>query len=186
MPAFPSPLSPPFDPETEAALMAQMPRGAPVPPLSLFRFFAHHRALSAVMQPFARLLLGRGAALAPRDRELVILRATARAGCAYEWGVHVSFFAARVGIDDETVRATATGSLDALTARDQLLLRAVDALHERATLDDALRSELAGVLDAAEIVELLVLAGWYRTIASVANAAELSPEPWAAVFPVEP
>ncbi|AKF09264.1 carboxymuconolactone decarboxylase family protein [Sandaracinus amylolyticus] len=184
MSRFPDPLSPPYAPEVEAALTEMMPRGAPVPPLALFRFFAHHPALMEVMRPFARVLLGaRGAALAPRDREIVILRATARARCEYEWGVHVAFFASRVGLDDATVRATVHGPIDGLGARDRLLVRAVDALHEDATLDDTLRAELATVLSPEQIVELLVLAGWYRTIACVANGAGLANEPWAPSFP---
>lgn len=180
---FPAPIEPPFTPELEATLASLMPRGTAIPPLSLFRFFAHHPRLVEVMHPFARLLLGRGAALSARDREVVILRATARAGCGYEWGVHVTFFAERVGLDAAAVRATVDGDLGALGERDRLLVRAVDALHERATLDDALRADLAAVLAPDQIVELLVLAGWYRTIACVANGAALPPEPWAAPFP---
>jgi hypothetical protein len=37
---------------------------------------------------------------------IVILRVTGRARCAYEWGVHASVFAARVGLSDDQVRAT--------------------------------------------------------------------------------
>jgi alkylhydroperoxidase family enzyme len=34
-----------------------------------------------------------------------------------------------------------------------------------------------------QLIELLVLAGWYRTISGVINALQLEPEPWAARLP---
>jgi alkylhydroperoxidase family enzyme len=70
-----------------------MPPG--MAPLRLFRTIAHNpRVLEKIR---ASNLLDRGS-LDRRDREIVILRTTARCGCEYEWGVHVAFFSAKVGL----------------------------------------------------------------------------------------
>ena len=102
-----APLDPPYPPALAAALEAMMPPG--VPPLRLFRTLAHNpRILDKIR---ASNLLDRGS-LSRREREIVILRATARAGGEYEWGVHVAFFAAKVGLTDSQVAATVQGDAD--------------------------------------------------------------------------
>ena len=176
-----APLEPPYAPELAAELAAIMPAG--LEPIRLFRTLAHNpRVLRKV-----RLggLLDRGA-LDRRDRELVILRTTARCGCAYEWGVHVAFFAERVGIAAEAVRATARGGADdpAFGPRERALIRLADELHETAQLSDAAYQELAAHFAPDQIVEILALAGFYHAIAFLANALRVEPEPFAPGFPV--
>jgi alkylhydroperoxidase family enzyme len=157
-----------------------MPPG--LPPIRLFRTLAHNpRVLRKV-----RLsnLLDRGS-LERRDRELVVLRTTARCGCAYEWGVHVAFFAERVGLGPEAVRATAHGRADdpAFGPRERALVAMVDELHETARLSDPAYAALAAHFAPAQIVELLVLAGFYHAIAFVANGLGVEPEAFAPGFP---
>ena len=124
-----APLDPPYPPALAAALEAMMPPG--LPPLRLFRTLAHNpRILDKIR---ASNLLDRGS-LPRREREIVILRATARAGGEYEWGVHVAFFAERVGLTPAQVAATARGDAEdpVWSPRDRLLLRLVDQLHDSA------------------------------------------------------
>jgi alkylhydroperoxidase family enzyme len=180
MPPRLAPLEPPYAPELAAELTALMPPG--LEPIRLFRTLAHSpRVLRKV-----RLggLLDRGP-LARRDRELVILRTSARCGCAYEWGVHVAFFAERVGLGAELVRATARGGADdpAFGPRERALVRMADELHETAQLSDAAYRELAEHFAADQIVELLALAGFYHAIAFLANGLGVEPEAFAPGFP---
>jgi alkylhydroperoxidase family enzyme len=171
-----APLEPPYAPEVAATLAAMMPPG--VPPLRLFRTLAHNpRVLEKIR---ASNLLDRGS-IERREREIVILRATARAGAAYEWGVHVAFFAERVGLGREEVAATAHGAADdpAWGPRERLLVRLVDQLHETARIDDALWRELSAAFTPAQRVELVVLAGFYRTISCAVNAFGVEHEPGA-------
>jgi len=42
---------------------------------------------------------------------------------------------------------------------------------------------LADRFDAAELLELIITAGWYRLLSGVINAARIEPEPWAVRFP---
>jgi alkylhydroperoxidase family enzyme len=175
-----APLDPPYPSELAAALEAMMPPG--VPPLRLFRTLAHNpRILDKIR---ASNLLDRGS-LPRREREIVILRATARAGGEYEWGVHVAFFGERVGLTPAQIAATAVAEPDdpAWSPRDRLLLRLVDQLHDSARIDDALWDELAAAFEPAQLVELVVLAGFYRTISCAVNAFAIACEDGAPRLP---
>jgi len=176
-----APLEPPYAAETGAELAAIMPAG--LEPIRLFRTLAHNpRVLRKV-----RLggLLDRGS-VARRDREIVVLRTTARCSCAYEWGVHVAFFAERVGLEDAEVRATVHGAAEdpAFGARERALVAMVDELHETARLSDAAYRALEQHFAPEQIVELLALAGFYHAIAFLANGLRIEPEPFAPGFPV--
>src|SRR5215470_19717148 len=102
-----APLEPPYSEEIAATLASMMPPG--VPPLRLFRTIAHNPRVLGKIRASNLLDLG---SLERRHREIVILRTTARCGCEYEWGVHVSFFAARVGLGAAEQAATVHGSAD--------------------------------------------------------------------------
>jgi len=170
----------PYAPEIEAALAKLMPPG--VEPLRLFRTLAHNeRVLSRFL---AGGLLDKGS-LTLRERELAILRTCARAGSEYEWGVHVAFFAAKAGLSDAEVRATCAREPTAgeFAKRELAILRLCDALHERSAVDDALWAELAAEFAPAQLVELIVLAGFYHTVAFATNALRIELELGAARFP---
>ncbi len=179
------PLHPPYPPETERALRRWMPPGVPHEPLVLFRVLHRNPELASRMFALGAGLLGHGL-LPGLDREIVIARTTARAGCSYEWGVHAAAFSAAVGLDPR--QSAATAAPDAVAAArwepaHAALLRAVDELHDGARLSDAVWQELRRHYDDAQLLELLVLAGWYRTIGYLADGLLLDDEPWAAPFP---
>src|ERR671917_2334107 len=131
------PIEPPYEPEVEESLRKWMPPGAEVEPLKLFRTLMVNPDLAARMRPLGAKLLGHPS-VEPREREVVIHRATARAGAEYEWGVHAVAFGRPLGLTDEQVAATARGGVDdpAWSERDRLLLRLVDELHDTATVSD--------------------------------------------------
>ncbi len=178
------PLGPPYRPEVEAMLKRWMPPDSPFPPLALFRTLAVHEELFSRMRPLGAGLLGHGL-LDPREREIVIHRTCARAGAAYEWGVHARAFGRAVGLTDEQIAATATGDAGdpAWSPRDALLVRLADELHDGATVSPDLWTELAAHWTPAQLIELLVLSGWYRLIAYVINGAAIAQETWAAPLP---
>ena len=179
-----APIEPPYEPEIEASLMKWMPPGVEVEPLKLFRTLMVHPDLSSRMRALGSGLLGHPT-IDPREREIVIHRATARSGAEYEWGVHAVAFGRPLGLTDAQVAATARGGADdeAWSERDRLLVRLVDELHDTATVSDELWNELAAVWDPPQLLELVVLAGWYRLLSQVINAARIELEPWAERFP---
>ena len=101
------PVAPPFPAELQAVFDRIMPSG--VPPLTLFTTLAR---VPRIYERFrAGSLLDRGP-VSLRHREIVIDRTCARCGCTYEWGVHVAFFAQRVALTAEQIRATQHGGGD--------------------------------------------------------------------------
>jgi alkylhydroperoxidase family enzyme len=155
-------------------------RGAP--PLLLFRVIASQ---SRAWQKFtAGGLLDRGP-LSLREREIVIDRTCALTGCEYEWGVHVAAFAKAAHLTEEEVRATACGAADdpCWSPAEAALIAAVDALHHRATLDDAEFAALSAHYDEAKILEIMLLCGFYHTVSYIANGLDLPLEEKAARFP---
>src|SRR5262249_58598521 len=126
-----APAEPPYEPAIADALARIMPPG--VPPLVLFRTMARSPRVFAKM--FAGGLLDKGP-LSLHQREIVIDRTTARLGCEYEWGVHIAFFAERVGFTPEQVAATVKQGREAAcwTAAEQALIALVDDLIDRRTI----------------------------------------------------
>jgi len=173
----------PFDPAVQAWLDRTMPPGRP--PLRLFATLARDPRLFGKF--FSAGLLERGH-LSLRERELVIARTTALCGSEYEWGVHIAIFAAKAGFDAAQVASLAAGgSADACWSEDdRLLLRFSEALHRDATLDDALWQALHARHADEAMLELLLLAGFYRTTSYLTNALRLPLEEDAARFPQRP
>jgi alkylhydroperoxidase family enzyme len=172
-------LEPPYAPEIQGQFYRIM-RGAP--PLALFRVVASN---ARAWEKFRAGGLLDGGPLSLREREIVIDRTCALAGCEYEWGVHVAIFAKAAELTAEQIRATV---VEDATARcwslsEQALIAAVDALHRRATLGDAEFTALSAHYDDAKIFEIILLCGFYRTVSYLANGLDLPLEPNAVRFP---
>jgi alkylhydroperoxidase family enzyme len=172
-------LEPPYAPEIQGQFDRIM-RGAP--PLTLFRVVAGN---ARAWEKFRAGSLLDGGPLSLREREIVIDRTCALTGCEYEWGVHVAIFASAAHLTDEQVRATVLGRANApcWSESEQALIAAVDALHIRATLDDAEFKALSAQYGDAKILEVLLLCGFYRTVSYLANGLALPLEANAARFP---
>jgi 4-carboxymuconolactone decarboxylase len=179
-----APLQPPYEPSVEEMLVKWMPPGSGLEPLALFRTLSVHDELSSRMRPLGAGILGHGR-VEPRDRELLILRACARAGAEYEWGVHATAFGVSVGLNGSELAATASADADdaVWTDADAQLIRLVDELHDTNTVSDELWAELAERFSDDQLLEVVITAGWYRLLSYVINAARIELEPWAARFP---
>jgi len=179
-----APLEPPYEPDTAALLAKWMPPGNDVEPLRLFRTLAVHDELASRMRPLGAGILAHPR-LEPRERELLILRTCARAGAEYEWGVHAIAFGGPLGLSERQLAATVHGAADdaAWSEHDAQLIAAADALYDGDEIPDELWTALARRLGDDQLLELVVVAGWYRLISYVINAAQVELEPWAPRFP---
>lgn len=176
-----TPLSPPWSADVKAGFDAIMPPG--IEPLILFR------TLAASPRAWARFRAGALLDKGPLDlraREIVILRTCALTGCEYEWGVHVSLFARAAGLDRAQIAATLVQpgghAAGPWTEADRALLAAADALHDRSALSDTEYGALAAVFAPDQIIEALMLAGYYRTVSYICGGLALPLEPFAARF----
>lgn len=180
------PLTPPYAADVDRGLRRWMPPGVPHEPLALFRVLHRNPELASRMFALGAGLLGHGL-LPAVDRELVIARVTARTGCAYEWGVHAATLAPQAGLGPEQLRAAtrpdAAGSAP-WSPRHTALLHAVDELHATDRLTQSAWDALGVHYEEAQLLELLVLIGWYRTISGLANGLLLEEESWGVPFPV--
>lgn len=169
----------PFDPEI-APTIERVMKGQP--PLHLFATLARDTRLAQKF--FAAGLLDKGH-LSIRQREVIIDRTTALCRSEYEWGVHITLFAGVAGLTAEQVHSTAVGGADdpCWTGEDRLLIRLCDALHQGCDVPDALWSELAAHFSEEALLELLMLAGFYRTVAYLTNALRMPLENGVARFP---
>ena len=178
-----SPAGEPFSDDIQAWIDKTMPPG--VPPLRLFTTLARDERLFKKF--FAGGLLDKGH-LSLRQRELVIDRTTALCGAEYEWGVHVAFFASRIGLTDNQRFSIVHGSAEdpCWSEEDRLLLRMCDELQGHCTLSDGLWNSLRARYSEEAMLELLMVAGFYRTVSYLANSLQLPLEPYAARFPNPP
>jgi 4-carboxymuconolactone decarboxylase len=174
------PVEPPYSDEVERLLAKLMPPGSELEPLLLFRVLALNADLASRAHPMASGLLNKGS-LPARDREVLIGRTTARAGAEYEWGVHAVFFADAV--EREVLDRLAGPSRADFDSGDLVLVTAVDELHDTATLSDETWNSLRSRYDDAQLIEVILLIGWYRTLSTLINAVEIPLETWAARFP---
>ena len=174
-----APAAPPLEPDMQEAIDAIM-RGAP--PLVLFTTMARDRRL--FFKFFNSGLLDRGH-LTIRQREIIIDRVTATCGAEYEWGVHIAAYAAKAGLTEAQIASLVIGGPDddCWADEDRVLIRLCDGLQRRCTVDDEVWAQLAAHHSDEAILELLMLAGTYRTVSYLVNGLRLPLEPGARRFP---
>jgi alkylhydroperoxidase family enzyme len=174
-----APASSPLQPDMQEAIDAIM-RGAP--PLVLFTTMARDRRL--FFKFFNSGLLDRGN-LTIREREIVIDRVTACCGAEYEWGVHVSVYGEKAGLSEAQIASLVNGGPedDCWAEDDRALIRLCDGLQQHCAVDDELWSELAANHSDEAMLELLMLAGTYRTVSYLVNGLRLPLEAGARRFP---
>jgi len=129
--------------------------------------------------------LSRDLSVSLRDREILIDRTCARCGCEYEWGVHIAFFASRVGFSDAQVTSLTHGSPDDACwddAGERLMIYATDELHHTNTISDELYAQLREEYSEQQVLDLALLAGWYHAISYAARVSAVELEPWAPSF----
>lgn len=177
------PVQPPYEPDVAERLEAMMPPG--VPPIGLFRTFARNLPMTTAMAGWGGYELSRHLSLTKRDREIIIDRTCARCHCEYEWGVHVAFFADQVGLSREHITSLTHGDFSDpcwTEDRDRLLIQAVDVLHDTAHIPDSLWHRIAPVFSDVQILDILLLCGWYHAISFAANGAHVALEDGAPCF----
>jgi alkylhydroperoxidase family enzyme len=118
-----------------------------------------------------------GGTLAPRLREIVILRTAYRFDGRYEWAQHIEL-AQRAGVSRQEVTALG-GDLAAVdwSPLDRSALTAVDETADLGAVSDATWSVLAGHLDDGALIELLMLIAHYMMLTTVLRSLRVPLEP---------
>jgi alkylhydroperoxidase family enzyme len=158
------------DPETRALLepLSRM-RGTDVNVLNVFTTLAQHPKLMKRWLVFANHVLTKSS-LTPRDRELAILRTGWRCHAPYEWGQHTAIAREVEITDDEIARVAAGPDAPGWSEHDAALLRAVDELHDDATIHDDTWRTLASRYDTHQLMDLVFAIGQYHLVSFALNA----------------
>lgn len=152
------------------------------PPLNIFRTLAKHPKLLDRFGRFGGFLLYRGL-LPDREREMVILRTGWRSGAIYEFGQHTTI-GREAGLTPEEVARLATQGTEGWPEADADLVTFADELCATNNVSDGTWARLAGRWSEAELLELLALAGFYRLVSGLLNAAGVELEPGTPGWPV--
>ncbi len=138
-------------------------------PLNIFGVLGRHPKLLKRFNLLGGFLLNKGL-LPERERELVILRVGWNAQAKYEFGQH-TVIGRRSGItDDEIVAVTKDPGAHPWSDDDLALLALADELCDDDCVSDATWHALASRWSDAELVELLVVAGFYRLVSGFLNS----------------
>lgn len=144
-------------------------------PSSIFATLARHPDLfRSWLGMGGTLLYGR---LPGRLRELVILRTALHCACTYEWCHHV-IIARREGVGDHEIAAVrrdpAAGSWSSV---ERAALQAADELHGAGLVGDRTWSALAATLTEDQVIELVMLVGFYHMVAFCLRTFGVQVEP---------
>jgi alkylhydroperoxidase family enzyme len=144
-------------------------------PLAIFRTMARHPRMLKRFNVLGGFFLTRGD-LPARDRELAVLRTAWRSGSEYEWAQHV-LIGARAGLSEDEISRVTRPELPAhWPARDAALLRAADEIADKADICDATWAELSAGYSETQLMELVMLVGFYRMTAGFLNATGVRKE----------
>lgn len=108
-----------------------------------------------------------------RDRELAILRLAWLSQAPFEWGSHV-VIARRNGVTPEEIERIIEGSsVPGWSRQDRAIIRAIEELHHDSMITDETWAELETFYNDKKLIELIILAGQYKTVAYYQNTLRL-------------
>ena len=148
------------------ALAAQFGRGNVY---NIFRTLARAPDAYRGFMRWGGYILSDKNSLAPREREIVILRAGFNWKSGYEWAQHV-----RIGkqcglTDDEIARIKAGPDAPGWSAIDAALLRATDELTADAFISDKTWAQLSSLTE-KQRMDLVMTVGQYTQVSMMLNA----------------
>jgi 4-carboxymuconolactone decarboxylase len=146
----------------------------PEPRINLFTMLANAPALIGPTLRLGEAILTRSD-LDPALRELAILRTAALTATEYEWVQHEAI-ARLIGLSEEKIEAVrhgAAGSETPFDGRESLALRVVEQLVEDGAPDPELVRRAEAELGRSELIELLIVTGYYAMLGGVMRAVQL-------------
>lgn len=155
--------------------IAPLPPKDEAPTLNIFRTLDRNHELFKGFLALGSHLL-RGDTLPQREREIVILRTGWACGSEYEFGQHTVIGRAGGLADAEIARLADAGSGE-WSIEDQALVDMVDEICTDNVVSDRTWAVLAERWDDAELLELVVLTGYYRLVSGVLNSGGVALEP---------
>lgn len=158
-----------IDPDSEVGQILGWSMSVGEEPLHIFQALANHPKLFKRFNLLGGYLLNKGL-LPEREREIVILRVGWRAKAVYEFGQH-TIIGRRCGLSDAEIGALASDDSEhAWSAADADLIALADELCADDCVSDATFARLAERWNEAELIELVMVGGFYRMVSGFLNS----------------
>jgi 4-carboxymuconolactone decarboxylase len=162
-----------FGDKAAERLLSDEPGTPPMP--NVLTTLLRHPALAGPLLVYNGVLL-QTPTIAPRLRELMILRVAWRTGSTYEWAQHVAL-APRFEITPEDIDAVAHGVGAGWSPLEADLLAATDQLIDRYRIEDETWNRLAEQLDERQLMEITFVVGTYTCLAMAFNTFGIELDP---------
>ncbi|MGH6966425.1 MAG: carboxymuconolactone decarboxylase family protein [Phenylobacterium sp.] len=163
-------IAPLSDDDMDAAFkvaIAPLNRGGRL--LNIYRALARSPEAGAAFLPWAKYILSRANDLAPREREIVILRIGVLCGSGYEWTQHHRI-GLREGLTEPEIEALKAGvEARRWSAADAALIRAADELHRDQFVSETTWSVLRAHFTEKQCMAVVFTAGQYVLVSMLLN-----------------
>lgn len=157
------------------ALLAKLPHG-PNGPLNLMAVLIHNPDAIRAWGRFTGTLLLDGR-LAPRERELLILRTAWNVRSSYEWGNHVQL-GLNAGLSASEIGRLAAPEPDGeWSDPDRLLIRVADELHYVNGMREDTLGDFLAERAPADAIEAIFVVGIYHMVGSLVHSLGVADEP---------
>ncbi|HEY1565552.1 MAG TPA: carboxymuconolactone decarboxylase family protein, partial [Solirubrobacteraceae bacterium] len=158
-----------------SALLAKLPRG-PNGPLNLMAVLIHNPDATRAWGRFTGTLLLDGH-LAPRERELLILRTAWNVRSSYEWGNHVQI-GLNAGLTAAQIGHLADAEPDGeWSIDDRLLIRIADEVHSLSGMRADTLGDFLVNHSPADAIEAIFVVGVYHVVGSLVHSLGVVDEP---------
>jgi 4-carboxymuconolactone decarboxylase len=144
-------------------------------PLPIFQLLAHNEPL---LRRFNSLgaLMRTSTVTDLRHREVIVLRVAYRTDCPFEYNQHIGV-AREVGVSEGTIRrATGQSSSSEASIEDSVLLAIADEILDDDCVSARTWEAARQLWDHAQLIELVMCAGFFRMTAAVINSIGLRPQ----------
>ncbi len=136
--------------------------------LNIFRTLARAPKALQRFNEWGGYVLSRRNDLAPREREIVILRTGFLCKSGYEWTQHVAI-GKREGLTDDEIARIKKGAEAGWSAADAALIRASDELHKDQFVTDATWKALGEHFTQKQCMDVVFTAAQYTQVSMFLN-----------------
>ncbi|MDB5475723.1 MAG: carboxymuconolactone decarboxylase [Phenylobacterium sp.] len=140
----------------------------PGPVLNIFRTLAHAPKALGRFNAWGGYILSRRNDLAPREREIVILRTGFLCKSGYEWAQHVRI-GLREGLTEDDIARIKDGAHAGWTPADAALIQAADELHADQFVSDAAWADLGRHFSQKQCMDVVFTAAQYTQVSMFLN-----------------
>ncbi len=142
------------------------------PPPNMHLTFGKNPGLYAKWLPFATYIIP-ASSLAPRDRQILILRSAFNWRCGYAWSQHVRISKRLSVLGDTEIAALEGADVYGWSAKEAALIRACDDGAKAARISDETWAMLTPHYAEHELLDIVFTIGQYALIAFALNSLEV-------------